>query len=147
MKPVPVIPLVLFATICAGSVLAETSWRGDAQRRESGDRPGGGSVIRESAPPGTTQFRPRRDLHDHDGSRGRDGDHDHHRFPHHPRAIIGVPIIVEPGYYYPPPVYVEPVPRYVEPIDGYWYYCPDVGYYPAVQVCPNGWLKVVPNGP
>ena len=27
------------------------------------------------------------------------------------------------------------------------YYCPDTGYYPAVQACPKGWLRVVPEGP
>ena len=27
------------------------------------------------------------------------------------------------------------------------YYCPDTGYYPSVQSCPKGWLRVVPDGP
>ena len=27
------------------------------------------------------------------------------------------------------------------------YYCPDTGYYPTVQACPKGWLRVVPDGP
>ena len=26
------------------------------------------------------------------------------------------------------------------------YYCPDSGYYPSVQTCPRGWLRVVPDG-
>ena len=30
---------------------------------------------------------------------------------------------------------------------GYSYYCPDpAGYYPQVQNCAKGWLKVVPDG-
>jgi hypothetical protein len=27
------------------------------------------------------------------------------------------------------------------------YYCPDTGYYPSVQTCPRGWLRVVPGSP
>ena len=27
------------------------------------------------------------------------------------------------------------------------YYCPDSGYYPSVQTCPRGWLRVVPGSP
>jgi hypothetical protein len=27
------------------------------------------------------------------------------------------------------------------------YYCPDTGYYPSVQTCPKGWLRVVPDAP
>jgi len=57
-----------------------------------------------------------------------------------------------PNYYYPsppavvqqPPVYVEPAPPPEEP--QYWYYCQDAqAYYPYVQQCPKGWMKVVPQ--
>jgi hypothetical protein len=55
------------------------------------------------------------------------------------------------GYYPPPPVYVpQQPPVYVQPQEpqepAYWYYCQDPqGYYPYVQNCPGGWMKVVPN--
>ena len=68
----------------------------------------------------------------------------------------GYPYYSEPYYpyypYYPPPVinqqqapvYVEPAPQQQE--QNYWYYCPNPqGYYPYVQQCPKGWLKVVPS--
>lgn len=53
-------------------------------------------------------------------------------------------------YYYPPrPVVVQaPPPVYVQPQQEayYWYYCQEgQGYYPYVQSCPGGWMKVVPN--
>lgn len=51
-------------------------------------------------------------------------------------------------YYYapPPPVYVVPVPVAPAPEPNYWYYCPNPqGYYPYVQTCPGGWMKVVPE--
>jgi hypothetical protein len=55
-----------------------------------------------------------------------------------------------PNYYAAPPyavqqspVYVQPAPAPEEPV--YWYYCQNPqGYYPYVQQCPNGWMKVVP---
>lgn len=59
-----------------------------------------------------------------------------------------------PTYYYPPPpVYVSPPqpPVYIErppvaPPQAYWYYCTDPeGYYPTVQECPGGWMKVLPQ--
>ena len=63
-------------------------------------------------------------------------------------------------YYYPypyspyyPAVRVIQQPAsdiYVEPSEEatrYLYYCPQPeGYYPAVEKCPKGWLKVVPPG-
>lgn len=76
---------------------------------------------------------------------------------------VGVGVFVGPGvwgwpypyypypYYYEPPVIVEQqpdtyiyqAPQQEEPY--YWYYCNDPeGYYPDVQKCPKGWLKVVP---
>ena len=60
-------------------------------------------------------------------------------------------------YYYPDgPVYGDPAPStYIQrdmsspaPVgEGqYSYYCPDpAGYYPQLQNCPKGWLKVVPD--
>jgi hypothetical protein len=42
-----------------------------------------------------------------------------------------------------PPVYVEPNQTPQEP--QYWYYCQNPqGYYPYIQQCPQGWMKVVP---
>jgi hypothetical protein len=61
------------------------------------------------------------------------------------------------GYSYPGPVYGDPGPTtYIQQDSGtagqssgggYWYYCTDpAGYYPQVQNCAKGWLKVVPDG-
>ena len=44
-------------------------------------------------------------------------------------------------YDYPAEAYVEPA----TPQPPTQFYCPDTGYYPAVQTCPRGWLRVVPN--
>lgn len=59
-----------------------------------------------------------------------------------------------PYYYTPPTVVVPQEPQeYISPDTGtgtdqtgYWYYCrkPE-GYYPYVERCPSGWMKVVPN--
>ncbi|MBU5638231.1 hypothetical protein KOM00_16000 [Geomonas sp. Red69] len=61
-----------------------------------------------------------------------------------------------PYYYNPPTVVVPQEPQeYISPDTGtgeeqtgYWYYCrkPE-GYYPYVERCPSGWMKVVPNTP
>jgi hypothetical protein len=49
-----------------------------------------------------------------------------------------------PSYYdYPTQVYVEPPAPSGQP--QVQYYCPDTGYYPTVQTCPRGWLRVVPD--
>lgn len=53
-------------------------------------------------------------------------------------------------YYAPPPVVIQQQPSlYVQPEqqeDIYWYYCPDPqGYYPYIQNCEAGWMKVVPD--
>ncbi len=60
--------------------------------------------------------------------------------------------IVIPSYPYaypaPPPVVIEKQPPvYVQPQEeNYWYYCPDPqGYYPYIQECAGGWMKVVPD--
>lgn len=63
-----------------------------------------------------------------------------------------------PYYYpYPYPSTTVVVPRepdtYImqepQPEDGqYWYYCKEAnGYYPYVERCPGGWMKVVPYEP
>jgi hypothetical protein len=83
-----------------------------------------------------------------------------HRYPGYwgpwywgPRLWIGSGLWWGAPYYsYPsppaavqqPPIYVEPAPPPEEP--QYWYYCQDAqGYYPYVQQCPKGWMKVVPQ--
>jgi hypothetical protein len=55
-------------------------------------------------------------------------------------------------YYSPPPVVIQQEPQeYIEqapqpPEQQYWYFCPDPkGYYPYVEKCPKGWMKVVPT--
>jgi hypothetical protein len=54
-------------------------------------------------------------------------------------------------YYTPPPVVIQQEPQeYIQqappPKERFWYYCPDPqGYYPKVEKCPKGWMKVVPN--
>jgi hypothetical protein len=54
-------------------------------------------------------------------------------------------------YYASPPVVEQQAPVYVEPTpqreeQSYWYYCQNPeGYYPYVQNCPGGWMKVVPQ--
>jgi hypothetical protein len=62
-----------------------------------------------------------------------------------------------PYYSYAPPVvireepqvYVQQPPAHPAPQSeeaSYWYYCADAkAYYPYVQQCPAGWLKVVPQ--
>lgn len=54
-------------------------------------------------------------------------------------------------YYAPPTVVVPQEPQeYVLPESqqeaGYWYYCRNPqGYYPYVERCPSGWMKVIPD--
>lgn len=59
-----------------------------------------------------------------------------------------------PYYYTPPTVvvpqepqtYISPDTKSDEEQTGYWYYCrKPAGYYPYVERCPSGWMKVVPN--
>ncbi|MGH7316795.1 MAG: hypothetical protein ACREI6_07225 [Candidatus Rokuibacteriota bacterium] len=48
----------------------------------------------------------------------------------------------------PPPVVVTPPPTsYVErPASDYWHYCREpAGYYPEIQQCPGGWVRVLPR--
>ncbi len=58
--------------------------------------------------------------------------------------------------YYPPPVvvqqapviYMQQAPQPVPAQPAYWYYCQDPqGYYPYVNQCPRGWMRVVPAPP
>ena len=58
------------------------------------------------------------------------------------------------GYrYYAPPTIVVPqqpeeyiLPAPQQPETNYWYYCKDrQGYYPYIDRCPTGWMKVVPT--
>jgi len=82
------------------------------------------------------------------------------------RVSFGARVFIGPGFWWPgpwwgpgwwgprysysppvvgqqPPVYVQPYSPTAEP--QYWYYCQKPqGYYPYVQQCANGWMKVVP---
>ena len=54
----------------------------------------------------------------------------------------GPPVVIQQ----PAPINAEPAPPAPEPY--YWYYCQErQAYYPYVQQCPNGWMKVVPPVP
>ena len=64
----------------------------------------------------------------------------------------GAPYYPYYPYYASPPAVIEQQPQmYVEPTpqeeeQSYWYYCrKPQGYYPYVQQCPGGWLKVIPS--
>ena len=54
-----------------------------------------------------------------------------------------------PAYYDSTEVYVEPSGSAPPPApqQNSQYYCPDSGYYPSVQACPRGWLRVLPGDP
>ena len=59
-----------------------------------------------------------------------------------PRAYY--PPVVTERVYLQPPV-VAPALAYTQR-QNYWYYCAQAGcYYPYVQSCPAGWMKVMPN--
>jgi hypothetical protein len=106
----------------------------------------------------------------HGGYRGYSG---HGGYSDHRGGHIGIGVYLGPGWwgpawrgpypyydyypYYPYPYY--PVPIVVEQPSteifvqqatpagesSYWYYCRESqGYYPDVDKCPGGWLKVVP---
>ena len=65
-------------------------------------------------------------------------------------SVVGCPVLSVLSYYASPPVVVEQQPpTYVEPEqpqESYWYYCENPkGYYPYVQNCPGGWMKVAPQ--
>ena len=51
-------------------------------------------------------------------------------------------------YYAPPTVVVPQEPQeYIQPEESaYWYYCRNPeGYYPYVERCPSGWMRVLPD--
>jgi hypothetical protein len=100
--------------------------------------------------------------------RGRHGGRGGHGGYGHSRVGVGVvvgspfwsPWYSPAPYYYPPyyppvvierqvpPVYVEqsPPPVKVRAQAGFWYYCQSPsGYYPEIQECPKGWIKVPPR--
>src|SRR5262245_3400435 len=100
---------------------------------------------------------------------GHPGSHGHHHF--HGRAVLIIgggiwapfwwgpyPYLPYPGYPYLPPVVVEQPPVYIQQAPpagatatlepGYWYYCESAkAYYPIVQQCPAGWVKIAPQAP
>ena len=63
------------------------------------------------------------------------------------------PWFYPPPWYYQPTIVVPPPPPptvYIEqsvaPGGNLWHYCRSAGgYYPYVQACPEGWLKVLPE--
>ncbi|MDL1866348.1 hypothetical protein FBR06_03665 [Betaproteobacteria bacterium PRO4] len=63
-------------------------------------------------------------------------------------SVIYPPVVVVPPN---PPVYIQQQPvRPVSPPEStptnYWYYCENpAGYYPQVERCPGGWIKVPPR--
>jgi hypothetical protein len=76
----------------------------------------------------------------------------------HDSFFFGAPIIFGPGYYpygysypygdVPFTFYGSPGAADVEPPDAgsiYWYCRDPAGYYPDVQACPSGWLRVLPD--
>jgi hypothetical protein len=83
----------------------------------------------------------RHDGFRHDGFR-HDGFRHDGRFVH---AFRGGHVgwwFVAGGFWYP--WYAAPVPVYANA----WYYCPSAAaYYPAVTVCPEGWVLVTPDAP
>jgi hypothetical protein len=55
------------------------------------------------------------------------------------------PFYAYPSYaygYYPAPAYVAP--DWAQSVQ---YYCPNVGYYPYIPACPQGWVRVIPAPP
>ncbi len=71
--------------------------------------------------------------------------HGHHRF-----VFITAPLFWGLGFYpylYPYPYPVTSDYLYAPLQQDYRYYCPDQGYYPSVQTCTKGWLRVVPENP
>ena len=65
----------------------------------------------------------------------------YHSYPYYP-VIIDRPAA--------PVIYIEKSAPSVAPPapNQYWYYCEAAkGYYPYVQNCPTGWMKVVPQAP
>lgn len=62
-------------------------------------------------------------------------------YPYYSYPYYTAPPVINPRY---PTVYIDPAPQQEE--QSYWYFCPDPqGYYPYIQKCPKGWLKVIPS--
>jgi hypothetical protein len=56
-------------------------------------------------------------------------------------VFVGAPFFFgAPFFPYSYPYY----PASYAPPQQYGYYCPDLGYWPVVQSCPSGWLRVIP---
>jgi hypothetical protein len=64
-------------------------------------------------------------------------------YPYPAYRYYDAPTVVVPQE---PQEYITQEPQKDEGETGYWYYCrkPE-GYYPYVERCPSGWMKVVPN--
>ena len=105
----------------------------------------------------------------HGGHGGYHGYKGHGGYHDHGGGHIGIGVYLSPGWwgpawrdpylyypyypYYPVPIvvqqpsteiFVQRAPQAEESY--YWYYCRESqGYYPDVDKCPGGWLKVVPS--
>ena len=131
MKPAQIIPaLFLLGIFSAGYAVGETKVRGDVSIYFDSSRPQHRPMYRHQPP-------------------------QHHRPP---PVVIHRPL----GYRHAPaPVYVErrpiiieraptmPPPPSVSRTQGeHWFYCAQSqAYYPYVNSCPAGWMKVVPQTP
>ena len=67
-----------------------------------------------------------------------------------PRPFFDYPpyrtVVIEPV----PLVYIEQAPRVAPDNEAtrYWYYCAETrAYYPYINQCPGGWIKVLPQVP
>ncbi|MCC6917378.1 hypothetical protein [Nitrosomonas sp.] len=70
----------------------------------------------------------------------------HFYWPAYP-PVVYPPVVVVPA---DPPVYIQqpvrPAPPPAPAVTRYWYYCENpAGYYPDVERCPGGWIKVPPQ--
>lgn len=72
-------------------------------------------------------------------------------WPAYPPVVCPPVVIVPPD----PPIYIQqqqpvqpapPPPPPESAVTNYWYYCENpAGYYPEVERCPGGWIKVPPR--
>lgn len=162
MKIIKIRTLVIPMLIAAWSVLS-------AAGMSYADRGGGGGggrgeqVARSAGRGGTSYYGGR------GGYVGRGGYGTRYFGPSHSHSHFSGSVWIGPGfgfwdpwyypyypypsyrYYTPPTVVVPQEPQeYVLPESqqetGYWYYCRNPqGYYPYVERCPSGWMKVVPD--
>lgn len=127
MKTVQIIPaLFLLGLFSAGHVWAETKIRGDVSIHFDSPRPHHRPMYR----------------------------HPPHRPPmvvHRPMVYKRPPAVVyveQPFIIEQVPVLPPPVPSVAKPQVEYWFYCAQSqAYYPYVNACPAGWMKVVPQTP